>query len=261
MRTIVPGLLLAAMTGLSAATVADVPRGEANVPDLAVGDTIPVTVIPRGVHLRVDNDPVDDLWERVPEYQVWLMPAPIWHPSVGLRQEAGGKGMPLYFSAASDGTRLYVKLRWVDSTADRVTSLDRFRDGAAVQFALKAADVTPYLMGVAGAPVNIWYWKADDDSAENLAAGGPGSTTRLDDQPLGAASAHGKAAFAPENQWVVVMSRALGSGGMHMADLDPSGDPQPVAFAVWQGAGGERDGHKNASTGWIFLDLSPLASG
>ena len=50
--------------------------------------------------------------------------------------------------------------------------------GAAVQFALKAADVTPYLMGVAGAPVNIWYWKADDDSADNLAAGGPGSTSR-----------------------------------------------------------------------------------
>ena len=43
-----------------------------------------------------------------------------------------------------------------------------------------------------------------------------------------------------------------------MASLDPAGDPQPLAFAVWQGAGGERDGHKNASTGWIFLDLSPL---
>ena len=164
--------------------------------------------------------------------------------------------MPLYFSAVSDGSRLYVKLRWADETADRVTSLDRFRDGAAVQFALQSADVTPYLMGVAGAPVNIWYWKADDDSAENLAAGGPGSTTRLDDQPLGAASAHGKAAFAPENQWVVVMSRAIDAGGMHMASLDPAGDPQALAFAVWQGADGERDGQKNASTGWIFLDLA-----
>ena len=261
MRTIVPGLLLAAMAGLGAATAADVPRGEANVPDLAMGDTIPVTVIPRGVHLRVDNDPVDDIWERVPEYQVWLAPAPIWHPSIGLRQDPAAKGMPLYFSAVSDGSRLYVKLRWADETADRVTSLDRFRDGAAVQFALKGADVTPYLMGVAGAPVNIWYWKAGDDSAENLAAGGPGSTTRLDEQPLGAASAHGKAAFAPENQWVVVMSRTLGAEGMHMANLDPAGDPQALAFAVWQGAGGERDGHKNASTGWIFLDLSPLADG
>ena len=221
MRTIVPGLLLAAMTGLSAATAADVPRGEANVLDLAIGDTIPVTVIPRGVHLRVDNDPVDDIWERVPEYQVWLMPAPIWHPSIGLRQDPDAKGMPLYFSAVSDGSRLYVKLRWADETADRVTSLDRFRDGAAVQFALQSAEVTPYLMGVAGAPVNIWYWKADDDSAENLAAGGPGSTTRLDEQPLGAASAHGKAAFAPENQWVVVMSRDARRRG------DAHGQPRP----------------------------------
>ena len=259
MRTIVPGLLLVAMIGWNAGFAAEVPRGKANVLDLAAGDTIPVTIIPRGVHLRVANDPIDDIWERVPEYQMWLTPAPIWHPSVALRQEAGGTGMPLYFSAASDGERLYVKLRWADATADRVTGLDRFRDGAAVQFALKGADVTPHLMGVTGAPVNIWYWKADDDSAENLAAGGPGSTTRLDDQPLGAASAHGKAAFAPEDQWVVVMSRALGAEGMHMARLDPAGDPQPLAFAVWQGADGERDGHKNASPGWILLDLSPLA--
>ena len=259
MRKIVPGLLLAAMAGLNAVHAAEISRGEANVLDLAVGDTIPVTVIPRGVHLRVDNDPVDDIWERVPEYQVWLMPAPVWHPSVGLRQQTGGTGIPLYFSAVSDGSRLYFKLRWVDETADRVTSRDRFRDGAAVQFALERGNVTPYLMGVAGAPVNIWYWKADDDSAENLAAGGPGSTTRLDDQPLGAASAHGKAAFAPQDQWVVVMSRALGAEGMHMAPFDPAGDPQALAFAVWQGADGERDGHKNASTGWVFLDLSPLA--
>lgn len=259
MRRIVPGLLLVAMTGLSAVYAAEVPRREANVLDLAAGDTIPVAVVPRGVHLRVDNDPIDDIWERVPEYQVWLMPAPIWHPSIGLRQEAGGAGMPLYFSAASDGARLYVKLRWADATADRVTGLDRFRDGAAVQFALNGADVTPYLMGVSGAPVNIWYWKADGDAAENLAAGGPGSTTRLDDQPLGAASAYGKAAFAPENQWVVVMSRALDAEGLHMARLDAGGEPQPLAFAVWQGADGERDGHKNASTGWVFLDLSPLA--
>lgn len=258
MRTIVPGLMLAAVTALNAASAAEAPRAEANVLDLAIGDTVPVTVIPRGVHLRVDNDPVDDLWERVPEYQVWLMPAPIWHPSVGLRQEAGGTGMPLYFSAASDGARLYVKLRWADETADRITGLDRFRDGAAVQFALGGANVTPYLMGVAGAPVNIWYWKADDDTAENLAAGGPGSTTRLDDQPVGAASAYGKAAFAPENQWVVVMSRALDAGEAHSVRLAAGGEPQPLAFAVWQGATGERDGHKNASTGWVFLDLSPL---
>lgn len=106
MRTIVPGLLLAAMIGLNAGLAAEAPRGEANVLDLPVGETIPVTVIPRGVHLRVDNDPIDDLWERVPEYQVWLTPAPVWHPSVGLRQEPGGTGMPLYFSAVSDGARL-----------------------------------------------------------------------------------------------------------------------------------------------------------
>lgn len=65
MRTIVPGLMLAAVTALNAASAAEAPRAEANVLDLAIGDTIPVTVIPRGVHLRVDNDPVDDLWERV----------------------------------------------------------------------------------------------------------------------------------------------------------------------------------------------------
>jgi DMSO reductase family type II enzyme heme b subunit len=30
----------------------------------------------------------------------------------------------------------------------------------------------------------------------------------------------------------------------------------PVAFAVWQGSEGQRDGLKHVSDGWVILDMS-----
>jgi hypothetical protein len=75
------------------------------------GETIPVTVIPKDVFLRVSNDPQEILWERVPEYEVQLVPAPFVHASTELRREHVGEPIPLFFSVACDRERLYLKLR------------------------------------------------------------------------------------------------------------------------------------------------------
>jgi len=224
------------------------------------GETIPLTVFPSQVFLRVANDPQEILWERVPEYQVELVAAPVVHHSVGLRKSSAGAPMPLYFSVASDGERLYVKLRWRDATRDQETGMARSRDGAAVQFAMRPGEQTSHMMGAPNRPVNIWYWRPDGDRAENLGAGGFGSASILPDQPVSARSHYGTARVADDNQWTVVLSRSLAAGGEHDARFEP-GMVHALAFAVWQGDLDQRDGLKRTTQGWINIDFSPLTGG
>ena len=221
------------------------------------GETIPVTVIPSGVFLRVANDPQEILWDRIPEYQVQLMPAPFVHASTELRKDSVGAPIPLFFSIASDRERLYVKLRWVDATPDQELRSDHSRDGAAVQFSLDPEAQTSHMMGSPELPVNIWYWHADSDQAENLGAGGFGSATTLESQPVSARSYYQRARLDDDNQWILVMSRPLDVDAAHTAEFAP-GVVQPLAFAVWEGATGQRDGLKRTTPGWIKVDLGPL---
>jgi len=230
---------------------------EANVMALNPGDTIPLTIIPKGVYLRASNDPAGAIWDRVPEYQVQLLPAPPVHASVQLRQDGDNTPMPLYFSVVSDRERLYIKLRWVDGSENTLTRADKFRDGTAVQFALNGGAATSFMMGSSDMPVNIWYWKSDEDSVQNLAAGGFGSTTLLPQQPVSASSLYTPARLPEDSQWTVVMSRPLNAEGEYMATFE-AGTVQPLSFAVWQGADKQRDGHKRVTMGWVNVDLKPL---
>ncbi len=254
----------AGLVALSAAMLqlGPISAGAADPNALAVepGGTIPLTVFPSRVFLRVANDPREILWERVPEYQVELVAAPVVHHSVELRKASAGAPMPLYFSVASDGERLYVKLRWRDATRDRVTGMDHARDGAAVQFAMRPGEQTSHMMGAPNRPVNIWYWHPDGDRAENLGAGGFGSATTLPEQPVSARSHYGTARVADDNQWTVVLSRPLAAGGEHDARFEP-GMVHAMAFAVWQGDLDQRDGLKRTTQGWINVDFSPLKEG
>ncbi len=255
------GLGIGAFVLAITASTAVVGEGTGHVLALAPGDTVPVAIVPAGVFLRVVNDPADEIWERVPEYGVQLTAAPAVHPSVALRQDAGAtEPLPLYFSVVSDRDRLYFKLRWVDASRDVETRSNRFRDGAAVQFALTDPESTSYIMGAPDNPVNIWYWRSDRNDAENLAAGGFGSTTLLPEQMVSARAAYGTGRQDGANEWTLVMSRPLSASGEHTAAFEP-GNTQAVAFAVWNGSEQQRDGHKRASTGWIHVDLAALGGG
>ncbi len=249
-----------AVLSLAAAGSAVAQQGEANVRVVAAGETIAVTMIPSGVFLRVQNDPTDAIWERVPEYQVWLEPAPAVHQSVSLWQSDSEGGMPLYFSVVSDRQSLYVRLRWQDDSRDVRTTVNEFRDAAAVQFALGNEETT-YMMGSTEQPVNIWYWQLESDAAQNLAAGGPGSTSLLREQTVTAASSYQTSWGAGHKEWAIVMSRPLPASGAYQVDLETRTTAQPLAFAIWQGRKGQRDGHKKASSGWILLDLGPTQGG
>ncbi len=250
MRRISHGLALAAM--LATAPAAADTITEANTALLEAGVVVAASRIPDGIYLRNVNDPDDIIWERLPEYRVLMAPAPAVHESVELRVDYEAEEIPVYLQIARTSDRFYVRMRWRDSSRDAVTSLDRFRDGAAVQFSL-GNDETSYIMGSGPEePVNIWYWRSDTDAVQNLAAGGPGSTTMLDTQPVSGEALYVENPGDP-NEWVVVMSRPITASGEHNASFERAAIP--MAFAIWQGSEGQRDGYKSVSDGWILVSM------
>lgn len=224
------------------------------VREVDAGDTIHAAQLPDHIYLRSVNDPDSIVWDRIPTYRTFLTAAPPVHPSTRLRFEPK-EGEHLYFQFARTAERFYVRLRWQDPTQNRKTTVNEFRDGAAIEFALNGVD-TSYMMGSGPKkPVNIWYWHPDRDQVEDLAAGGYGSTTSLPQQSVSGRATYHVQRNSRDNEWHLVMSRKLDSPGDYQVGLQQG--TIPVAFAVWQGAEDQRDGNKRVSHSWILVDLRP----
>lgn len=254
LRDLLPGSLALAMALTTAGAWADHTELNPNVNEIQPGETVPVSRLPEDIYLRVQNDPDDLIWDRLPMYRTTLLAAPPVHQSVRLRFDEGAtQGKHLYFQVARSSERFYIRLRWKDDSENRATTVDDFRDGVAVQYALGDVD-TSYMMGSGpDAPVNIWYWRADHEQRiENLAAGGYGSTTRLPEQRVSGASDYLPEAIPQDSEWHVVMSRPLEAEGEHEVSFDR--DRVPMAFALWEGSDNERDGDKRVTHTWILLD-------
>jgi len=88
-------------------------------------------------------------------------------------------------------------------------------------------------------------------SVEDLNAVGFGTLTPQ--EPAGQ-NVHGSSEYR-DGVWRVVMSRELRGGDPNDAVLQPGGAAAVVAFAVWDGSRGDRDGQKSVST-WLALSLS-----
>ncbi|MEO0763781.1 MAG: dimethylsulfide dehydrogenase, partial [Pseudomonadota bacterium] len=144
MRSISRGLTALAMLVAAPALAESIV--EANTALLEAGDRVTASRIPDGIYLRNVNDPDDIIWERLPEYRVSMLPAPAVHQSVELRVDYDADAIPVYLNLARTADRFYVRMRWRDDSRDAVTAMDRFRDGAAVQFSL-GDDNTSYVMG------------------------------------------------------------------------------------------------------------------
>ncbi len=189
----------------------------------------------------VGADPDHPAWENAPASLVVLETAFPGHPSITgtvVTHKAEVR-------ALATPAGLSLRLEWSDPVADAVKTQHRFADGAAMQFARDGkADTTPY-MGGAGRHVNIWYWNAAKNAAENLWADGFGTLARLPTQDV---TAHGRHA---DGKWRVVFFRTWRSPEKHAARIDAG--PRPVAFAVWNGANDERDGFKAVTLQWQTL--------
>ena len=232
---------------------AEHPEANPNVLEVKPGDSVEVVRLPEQIYLRSQNDPDDVIWDRVPMYRTYLLPAPPVHPSVRLRfDEGASRGKHLYFQTARTSERFYMRLRWKDATEDRANKVDAFGDGVAVQYAGNGPD-TSYMMGSGvERPVNIWYWRADQPGVENLVAGGFGSTTTLDEQTVSGDARYVSERIHQDSEWQVVMSRPLEPANEH--EISFANAEVPVSFAVWQGSDNERDGNKRVTHTWILLD-------
>ena len=226
-----------------------------NFPVPALIDNTPVTALPLGGSIRALKtdadlgDPENAVWREAQEYSMQLGLAPPVHPSINLRYDATAAAVPVFLRAATDGNNLYLRMRWADDSENTATSREDFADGAAVQFALGDVASTSFMMGAANGPVNIWYWKAGQPRAQNLAAGGFGSTTRLEPADLNASSM-----YRSSGEWLVVFSRPLQQSGEHQVAL--VNDTAHMSFALWQGEQKQRDGLKHVSMGWVELQLA-----
>ncbi|WP_171034664.1 ethylbenzene dehydrogenase-related protein [Pseudoalteromonas sp. S4741] len=217
------------------------------------GDTVKAKHIPGDIYLRTLNDPIDLIWDRIPIYSTELYTAPPVHQSARLRFADGAKeSKHLYFQVAHTDERLFMRLHWKDATKDILNTVDDFPDGVAVQFAM-GDDSTSYMMGSGhDKPVNIWYWKAGAGKLENLAAGGYGSTTLLDNQSVSVKDAYVTDRSPQNREWYVVMSRPLIAQDKY--DVDFFRPTIPMGFALWQGNDEERNGNKKVTHTWITLE-------
>jgi complex iron-sulfur molybdoenzyme family reductase subunit gamma len=176
---------------------------------------------------------------------------------------------------------------------DAVNASDAFSDAVAVQFPSDSGAATPYTMGSVDAPVNIWQWKAvwqtDIDSGfatskdrypntysddypnqddptyktaldvgnplaqrerttpiENLVAAGFGTLTTADVQDV-----VGSGGWR-DGRWRALFARDLAGSAEGLATF-AVGETTQVAFAVWDGGSGDRNGQKSLAQ---FIDLS-----
>jgi dimethylsulfide dehydrogenase subunit gamma len=222
-------------------------------PAIAIIDDTPVHALEVGGTVIMSRQAGADFtapdsvaWREAQEYSMELSLAPPVHQSVNLRYDPATAPVSVNLRAGSDGEKLYLRMRWSDTTQDVTTSRDQFSDGAAVQFALSGGPATSYMMGASATPVNIWYWKAGTEEAQNLAAGGFGSTTPLERGGLSARSV-----YRDGGEWAVVFSRPLAQDGEHQVDLEQ--ENLTIALALWQGEARQRDGLKHISPGWVTI--------
>ncbi len=231
---------------------------------------------------KLPTDPMDSNWEardpvRVPLNPLWPEPNQIYAVAI---------------SAVTDGKQLAVLLQWRDELPQNAAiRVQDFQDGAALQFSM-TGNYGFLGMGDTNNPVNLWQWKAGWQTEANgnapemrdaynsmhvdawtftnysTAVTAGNVISQPHKSPIEDANARGFGSFRsqPIKQqnvqgkgvwhdgfWNVIFIRDLKS-----KDADDvkfvAGKPVPVAFAIWNGEQGDRNGRKMVSN-WYQLIL------
>ncbi len=230
--------------GLALAACAALALVIAPVPGLAADQVASIKTVSLSKPLT-ERDLDDSAWARVPAQEVALANAFAGH--VAITGTAAISKVTV--QAAKTAAGVLFRLKWKDPAPDSVKAEGRFPDGVAVQFALDRKTSTIPFMGGDGKLVNIWYWSAARNGAENMVADGFGTTTPLKTQDVRAYGRHA------DGEWTVAFFRAYRSEDEAAIKLAAKGGRYPVAFAVWQGANQERDGLKAVTLAWQSLGL------
>lgn len=235
------------------------------------------------------DDPSDGVWKRSASVEVPLSGQNVVPPMAGgegtVTARALHDGERLYI-------RVEWKDKTENASTSRQQD---FSDAAAVQFPVTGGESVPsFCMGNPDAPVNIWQWKAswqvavggdfvdvgeaypdmlvdlypfEDETAfyparaagnvaaradrttptDNLLAGSFGTLTPAEDQIVAGVGEW------DDGRWRVVFARDLTAGDEYAQFAEDQS--ANVAFAVWDGAKGERDGMKSVSQ-FLTLEVS-----
>lgn len=198
-------------------------------------------------------DPASPRWADIQGEIVPLEGTPVQlQPSRYIRAKWGdrptGTVRALTARSAHNGRQLFLHLEWRDETPDRSYAGRSFPDAVAILFPVNG-DAPLQTMGSPEAPVNAWYWRADDELPHNLIATGLGTVTET-----AGARLLGRGSWE-NGHWRVVMGRPLRSRRKAGAVRFRSALPTRVAFAVWEGSHSERGGIKSFSNAWRELTL------
>ena len=201
------------------------------------------------------DDPAAEVWRAVPEETIALIQAPpamqpTRYITTKWQNQAYGQTKAVAVKAVHNAQEIAFRLEWQDPTKNeqRAENTD-FPDAVALLFPL--SDNAPLFMGAEGAPVNLWYWRADHPTrARSDIATGIGTSRIMEGESLSARSAH------QDGRWSVVIRRALQvpADAMSAIQFTP-GQALRTAFAVWEGGNQERAGIKAFSPAWLDLNL------
>lgn len=236
-------------------------------------------------------DPASVAWKDARKVQVALTAQPAAYP------QGGGSIKAVSAQAVHHNGTLYLRLEWDDATQDATTARPtEFADAVAVEFPAKPATTVPSIcMGQADQGVNIWQWRADGEAGADqpLAVFKNGFVDWYPDEkdqtwyparaagnlyanpeagpvqdlvafafgtigPAPSQAVKGKGVYS-NGKWAVVLARPFETAGAGQAGFT-AGAKTDMAFAVWDGSQGERNGMKSTSQ-FVTLSLSAVTLG
>jgi hypothetical protein len=191
---------------------------------------------------------------------------------------------PITVKAFHNGEDIYFYFEWRDGTEDRLIGINYFSDACAIMFPMGDKVQPPtIMMGFLGR-ANIWHWKANQDeeywseelpetvaysdfyypleeeeifivskevpqsAVNDLMAKGVGTIAPKETQNV-----QGRG-FWNDRTWHVVLKRSLKPTDPKLDAVFKSGEEKLSAFAVWNGAKGDRGGRKSISE-WVELKI------
>jgi complex iron-sulfur molybdoenzyme family reductase subunit gamma len=201
-------------------------------------------------------DPQSAVWNNINPENIKLEGTPLaMQPTAAIRESWGDRKIgtvdTVAVQVAHNGKELAFRLVW-DAPNHKVDNGDNstFPDGAAIAFPLTAN--APVMMGAPNMPINIWFWRADDNGDSRMInAEGIGTSDTINQ------SAVKTRAVSKSGQWLLVIQRALQADNANAVTLT-AGSQAQCALAIWDGSNQERGGIKSYS-GLQWLNLSLLA--
>ena len=100
----------------------------------------------------------DELWQDIPKIRIKLFHQITERPWL--------EGVIPYVEAQAfhNGDDIYFRMIWEDDSADKTLAVDKFADGCAIVSPIDSnAPLLSIMMGFSS-PVNMWHWRADNDS-------------------------------------------------------------------------------------------------